>query len=136
MDALTEYRNFIANKKPVFGNHGFAVNPAQVNELLKPFQRDIVVWAVRKGRHVCPLQLGTIEHCVKLYSNPGEVVLTPFMGIGSEAYTALKLGRKAIGIELKETYYNVAVRNLKEIEAASRMPTLFDFAEMQMAVAV
>ena len=50
MDALTEYRNFISNKKPVFGNHGFAVNPAQVNELLKPFQRDIVVWAVRKGR--------------------------------------------------------------------------------------
>ena len=107
MDALTEYRNFISNKKPVFGNHGFAVNPAQ----------------------------GTIEHCVKLYSNPGEVVLTPFMGIGSEAYTALKLGRKAIGIELKETYYNVAVRNLKEIEAESKMPTLFDFAEMQMELA-
>jgi DNA modification methylase len=84
-------------------------------------------------KHVCPLQLGTIEHCVKLYSNPGEVVLTPFMGIGSEAYTALKLGRRAIGIELKETYFNVAVRNLKEIEAASRMPTLFDFAEMEVA---
>ena len=50
MDALTEYRDFIANKKPVFGNHGFAVNPAQVNPLLKPFQRDIVVWAVKKGR--------------------------------------------------------------------------------------
>jgi hypothetical protein len=50
MDALTEYQDFIAKKKPVFGNHGFAVNPAQVNELLKPFQRDIVAWAVRKGR--------------------------------------------------------------------------------------
>ena len=47
MDALAEYRNFIANKKPVFGNHGFAVNPAQVNELLKPFQRDIVRWALQ-----------------------------------------------------------------------------------------
>jgi len=81
-------------------------------------------------KHVAPLQLDTIRNCVKLYSNPGETVLTPFMGIGSEAYVALQEGRKAIGIELKETYFNVAVRNLTEIEAASRMPTLFDFAEM------
>ena len=77
-------------------------------------------------KHVCPLQIGTIEHCIKLYSNPGETILTPFMGIGSEAYTALKLKRKAIGIELKETYYNVAVRNLREIESQNHMPTLFD----------
>ena len=82
-------------------------------------------------KHVCPLQLGTIEHCIKLYSNPGEVVLTPFMGIGSEAYTALKLGRKAIGIELKETYYNVAVRNLRSIETQNHAPTLFDLIEEQ-----
>jgi DNA modification methylase len=58
------------------------------------------------------------------------------MGIGSEAYTALKLGRKAIGIELKETYYNVAVRNLQAIEAKSNMPTLFDMLpESELAVA-
>jgi DNA modification methylase len=87
-------------------------------------------------KHICPLQLGTIERCVKLYSNPGEVVLTPFLGIGSEAYTALKFGRKAIGIELKETYYNVAVRNLQAIEAKSNMPTLFDMLpESELAVA-
>ncbi len=77
-------------------------------------------------KHICPLQLGTIERCIKLYSNPGEVVLTPFLGIGSEAYTALKFGRKAIGIELKETYYNVAVRNLQAVEAKNSLPSLFD----------
>jgi len=79
-------------------------------------------------KHICPLQLGTIERCIKLYSNPGETVLTPFMGIGSEAYTALKFGRKAIGIELKPSYFNVAVRNLRGIEVKQAAPTLFDFA--------
>lgn len=68
-------------------------------------------------KHICPLQLGTIERCVKLYSNPGETVLTPFMGIGSEAFMAIKLGRKAIGIELKESYFEVAVNNLKSIQS-------------------
>jgi len=79
-------------------------------------------------KHICPLQLGTIERCIKLYSNPGETVLTPFMGIGSEAYTALKFGRKAIGIELKPSYFAMAVRNLQAIEAEKSAPTLFDFA--------
>ena len=68
-------------------------------------------------KHICPLQLGTIERCIKLYSNPGETVLTPFMGIGSEAYQALRFGRKAIGIELKPSYYRIAVQNLQNIEA-------------------
>jgi len=67
-------------------------------------------------KHICPLQLGTIERCIKLYSNPGEKVFTPFMGIGSEAFMALKLGRRAIGIELKESYFNVAVNNLSSIQ--------------------
>ena len=89
--------------------------------------------AANDEKHICPLQLDTIERCIKMYSNPGETVLTPFMGIGSEAYMALKLGRKAVGIELKDTYYQVAVRNLYDIEAQSQMPTLFDFAEMEMA---
>jgi len=68
-------------------------------------------------KHICPLQLGTIERCIKLYSNPGETVLTPFMGIGSEAFMAIKLGRKAIGIELKESYFKVAVNNLNSIQS-------------------
>jgi len=67
-------------------------------------------------KHICPLQLGTIERCIKLYSNPGEMVFTPFMGIGSEAFMAVKLGRKAKGIELKESYFNIAVKNLKSIQ--------------------
>lgn len=73
-------------------------------------------------KHICPLQLGTIERCIKLYSNPGEMVLTPFGGIGSEAYMALKLGRKATLIELKPEYYKVAVSNL---ESASPDRNLF-----------
>jgi DNA modification methylase len=62
-------------------------------------------------RHVHPLQLDVIERACVLWSNPGEVVLTPFMGVGSEVYGAIINGRKAIGIELKPSYYRQAVRN-------------------------
>lgn len=81
-------------------------------------------------KHICPLQLGTIERCIKLYSNPGETIFTPFMGIGSEAYQALRFGRKAIGIELKESYFNIAVKNLQSVEQVYKMD-LFSFAENQ-----
>jgi len=84
-------------------------------------------------KHVCPLQLSTIERCIKLYSNPGETVLSPFMGIGSECYEAVRLGRKAIGIELKQSYFGVAIKNLQQIEESNRMPTLFDFADYETA---
>ena len=67
-------------------------------------------------KHVCPLQLETIERCIKLYSNPGETVLSPFMGIGSEIYQALKFRRKGIGIELKPSYFKIAIQNLKNID--------------------
>jgi DNA modification methylase len=72
--------------------------------------------AEQDEKHICPLQLDTIERCIKLYSNPNETVLTPFMGIGSEIFQALKYGRKGIGIELKESYFNTAIKNLKSIE--------------------
>lgn len=62
-------------------------------------------------KHICPLQLGAIERCIKLYSNSGETVLTPFMGIGSEVYQAVRFGRKGIGIELKESYFRIALQN-------------------------
>ena len=65
-------------------------------------------------RHVCPLQLQVIQRGIELWTNPGDVVLTPFMGIGSEAYMAVKMGRKAIGVELKDSYYRQAVANVKE----------------------
>ena len=67
-------------------------------------------------KHICPLQLGTIERCIKLYSNPGETVLTPFGGIGSEAYQAVKYGRKAVLIEIKEGYFKEAIKNLRYVE--------------------
>lgn len=63
-------------------------------------------------RHICPLQLDVIQRCLQLWSNPGDIVWSPFMGIGSEGYMSLKLGRKFIGAELKESYFNLAIRNL------------------------
>lgn len=65
-------------------------------------------------KHLCPLQLDLIERCVRLWSNPGEVVLSPFAGIGSEVVTAVKLGRRGVGIELKSSYFARAVRNLRD----------------------
>jgi DNA modification methylase len=70
-------------------------------------------------RHVHPLQLDVIDRALTLWSNPGETMLTPFMGVGSEVYGAVKNGRRAIGVELKESYYRQALKNLAEIEAIS-----------------
>lgn len=67
-------------------------------------------------KHVHPLQLDVIDRIVELYSNPGEVVLTPFMGVGSEVYGPVRLGRKAIGIELKDSYYKQAIKNLADVK--------------------
>ena len=63
-------------------------------------------------RHCCPLQLDVIERCLSLWSNPGETMLTPFMGVGSEVFQAVRMGRKAIGMELKPTYFRQAVENI------------------------
>ena len=65
-------------------------------------------------KHVHPLQLDVIDRIIELYSNPNEVVLTPFMGVGSEVYSPVSMGRKAIGIELKDSYYKQAILNMKE----------------------
>jgi hypothetical protein len=75
-------------------------------------------------RHVHPLQLDVIERCVVLGSNPGEVVLTPFLGVGSEAYGAAINGRRAIGIELKPAYFKQAVRNLESAAAEAEQGEL------------
>ena len=63
-------------------------------------------------KHVHPLQLDVIERCVQLWSNPGEAVFTPFMGVGSEVYGAVNTGRRGLGVELKPSYYRQAVLNL------------------------
>lgn len=76
-------------------------------------------------RHICPLQLDFIERCVRLWSNPGELVLSPFAGIGSELWVAIKHGRKAIGCELKPSYWRTAVDNLRKLESELEQPQLF-----------
>lgn len=70
-------------------------------------------------RHICPLQLDVIERCIKLYTNPGDVVLDPFNGIGSTGFQALKMGRRYMGIELKPEYAAQAAKFLTEAEAKS-----------------
>lgn len=76
-------------------------------------------------RHICPLQLGTIERCVRLWSNPGELVVSPFGGIGSEGYESVRLGRRYYGIELKPAYAAVAARNLAQAETLREQGNLF-----------
>lgn len=82
-------------------------------------------------KHVHPLQLDVVERCVLLWSNPGDVVFTPFMGVGSEVYGAVVNGRRGVGVELKESYYRQAVRNLASAHMGrdEDHPTLFAEAE-------
>lgn len=79
-------------------------------------------------RHLCPLQLDLIERAIRLWSNPGDTVFSPFTGIGSEGWGALKAGRRFIGTELKPAYYRQAVKNLMEMEAQSSAGSLLDLA--------
>ncbi len=95
----------------------------QSNTLQRTSARD-----EKDEKHICPLQLDVIERCIELYSNEGEVVLSPFGGIGSEIYQALKMKRKGIGIELKNTYYQQAVKNCKNAEDYEEL-SLFDWGD-------
>ncbi|MFN3858139.1 MAG: DNA-methyltransferase [Caulobacter sp.] len=79
-------------------------------------------------RHLCPLQLDLIERAIRLWTNPNDVVLSPFAGIGSEGWGALKSGRRFIGTELKAAYYRQAVKNLMEAEATYAGPSLLSLA--------
>ena len=76
-------------------------------------------------KHICPLQLDTIERLIHLYSNKGDTVFTPFMGIGSEVYQAIKMGRKGIGFELKESYYDLAKKNVRSVVMEKSQLSLF-----------
>ncbi len=77
-------------------------------------------------KHICPLQLQTIERAITLWSNKGDKILTPFLGIGSEVYQSIKMGRYGIGFELKESYFVEAVKNCKNAEVKTQSPKLFD----------
>lgn len=76
-------------------------------------------------RHICPLQLDVIERCLQLWSNPGDTVLSPFAGIGSEGHVAIKLDRRFIGVELKPSYFRIACRNLTAAEESLKQASLF-----------
>ncbi|MCW8159030.1 site-specific DNA-methyltransferase [Stutzerimonas stutzeri] len=72
-------------------------------------------------RHICPLQLDVIRRGIRLWTKTGDVVLTPFLGIGSEAFCAVEMGRKAIGVELKKSYFDQAVKNIDSLAAQADM---------------
>jgi DNA modification methylase len=80
-------------------------------------------------KHVHPLQLDVIDRVLVLWSNPGETVFTPFMGVGSEVYSAVRNGRKALGVELKASYYEQAVRNMRAVDVPEADQSIFEFAE-------
>jgi DNA modification methylase len=75
-------------------------------------------------RHICPLQLSVIERCIRLWSNRGETVLSPFAGIGSEGYVSLQHGRKFVGIELKTRYYETMLKNLARAQVTQKQISL------------
>jgi DNA modification methylase len=80
---------------------------------------------VNDEKHICPLQLDIIERCIVLWSNVGDTVFTPFLGIGSELFQSIKLGRKGVGIELKPEYFNLAKKNLESISLEKLQKQLF-----------
>ena len=134
-DYVVSMRKPGANPEPVsHTNESFPVSVWQ--RYASPVWMDIdqtnVLNNYREGReenderHICPLQLDVIERCLKLWSNPGDLVLSPFAGIGSEGYQAIKFGRRFVGAELKPSYFEQAVKNLKRAEDESRQRTLFD----------
>lgn len=82
-------------------------------------------------KHLHPLQLDVIERCLTLWSNPGEIVLTPFMGIGSEVFKAVRTGRRGIGIELKPSYYRQAIKHLERCTTTNPEQSASLFAEVQ-----
>jgi DNA modification methylase len=108
------------NEKWILWAHGIWTDIRETDVLRYNDARD-----ENDEKHICPLQLETIKRCIILYSNPGETILTPFMGIGSEIYMALKLGRQGIGIELKKSYFELAIKNMEKINIAKNQGTLF-----------
>jgi DNA modification methylase len=119
------------NKRDEQGNYSIAVWQRYASPVWFDInQTNVLNYKVAKSnedeKHIAPLQLDVIERCIDLWTNPGETVFSPFSGIGSELVSAIKLGRKAQGIELKRAYFNWAVKYCQEAEALKMQPTLFD----------
>ena len=81
-------------------------------------------------RHICPLQLDVIDRAIDMWSKPGDIVLSPFMGIGSEGYCSVLKGRKFVGIELKASYFECAKNNISEAKRKSEELTILDFLKV------
>jgi len=97
----------------------FDINPSNTLQYRSAREND-------DERHICPLQLDVINRAMHLWTNPNDLVLSPFAGIGSEGYEALKMDRRFVGFELKESYFNCAVKNLKAVEMSPQQQSLFD----------
>lgn len=126
-----------AGRAAIFADCGLGKTFMQI-EWASPIWRDIPEMATLNpgsgsenadDRHCCPLQLPLIERAVRLWSNPGETVLSPFAGIGSEGYVSVLQGRKFVGIELKPSYWQTATANLRRAEEEANKPGLFDEVE-------
>lgn len=133
-DYLLVFRNAGENAEPV-GHRPADFPVSKWQEWASPVWMDIdqtntlnakMAKAPGDEKHVCPLQLDLIERAIILWSNPGDVVLSPFMGIGSEGYVAIQQRRKFVGVELKDTYFKVACENIAGIEA---QPSMLEAAE-------
>ena len=112
------YEDFLKTKQKTHIESGFTIDESQLNTNLFPFQKFTVLRALKAGKYAifadCGLgkTLMQLEWAIHLYTNEGDTVFTPFMGIGSEVFQAVKMGRKGIGFELKESYYDLAKKNL------------------------
>ncbi len=91
----------------------FDINQVDVLPFVKARDKD-------DQRHICPLQRQTIQRCLILWSAPGDIVLTPFMGVGSEVYEAVRMGRRGVGVELKPSYFRQAVKNLESLKTKQK----------------
>ena len=133
--ALADY--LLIFKKP--GDNAVPISPDVTNEEWIEWAHP-VWWNIRESdtlnyqtarededeRHICPLQLSFIERCIRMWSNPDELVLSPFAGIGSEGHQSIKHGRRFVGCELKPSYWRSAVDNLQRAEYEANLPSLFD----------
>jgi len=136
--AIGDY--ILAFRKP--GDNEVPITPVENGEMTRDLwiewaspiwlgirETETLQYTVARGdkddKHICPLQLETIERCIRLWSNPDEVVLDPFAGIGSTCYQAVKFGRKTIGIELKAEWFKWMVRNTREAAESQQQLSLF-----------
>jgi hypothetical protein len=127
-DSFKHRKTSMCKADPVYSHHVWRryASPVwmdinQSNTLQRESARD-----EQDEKHICPLQLDVIARALELWSNPGDNVLSPFAGIGSEGYQAIKMGRRFVGIELKQSYYEQAVKNLERAALDKEQPTLFD----------